>query len=188
MDCGIPAHREQQRARTDGVPRCTVAGPLDRLYSRFMDHMSALRAVLAESSDPLNPSTEQIRELFQRVHRLAVVGISRDPTKAARRVPSYLAAKGYDITPVNPNAERIMGRLAHSTVGAVPDPVELVVVFRPSDEAGGVIHEAMTRPERPAIWLQEGIRADVEAAEARKRGWLVVQDLCTYKVHRALYP
>lgn len=152
-----------------------------------MDHLSALRAVLSSSSDPRNPPVERIQELFGRVHRIAVVGMSRDPTKAARRVPSYLAAKGYDIVPVNPHAERIMGRIAHPTLSDVLEPVELVVVFRPSDQAGAFIREAMTRPERPAIWLQEGIRADPDAREARAGGWLVVQDLCTYKVHRALF-
>lgn len=152
-----------------------------------MDRLSALRAILAESSDPLNPSAGQIQELFEHARRMAVVGMSRDPTKAARRVPSYLAAKGYDIVPVNPHAERILGRLAHPVLSDVLEPVDLVVVFRPSPQAGAVVREAMTRAERPAIWLQEGIRADEEAREARNRGWLVVQDLCTYKVHRALH-
>ena len=152
-----------------------------------MVHLPALEAILRESSDPNNPSAEEIHLLFERLHRLAVVGVSRDPTKAARRVPSYLAAKGYDIVPVNPHAERILGRLAHPTLGDVPEPVEMVVVFRPSAEAGPIIDDATSRPERPAIWLQEGIRADAEAERARSRGFLVVQDLCTYKVHRALY-
>jgi predicted CoA-binding protein len=152
-----------------------------------MDRLSALRGILAHSSDPSNPSAEQIRELFERVRCIAVVGFSRDPTKAARRVPSYLAAKGYDVVPINPKARWIMGRETHATLGDVQEPVDLVVVFRPSSEAGAVVREAMARAERPAIWLQEGIRADEEAREARDRGWIVVQDLCTYKVHRALY-
>jgi predicted CoA-binding protein len=174
-----------------GMGRCAQPAPLPlphgRPYPRLMDHLSALRAILAQSSDPLNPSAERIQRLFERVRRMAVVGMSRDPAKAARRVPSYLAAKGYDVVPVNPNAERIMGRLAHPVLGDVLEPVDLVVVFRPSREAGAVIREATARTERPAIWLQEGIRADEEAREARDHGWVVVQDLCTYKAHRALY-
>ena len=152
-----------------------------------MVHLPAVEALLQESSDPHNPGAEEIHRLFERLHRVAVVGISRDPTKAARRVPSYLAAKGYEIVPVNPHAERILGRLAHPTLADVPEPVEMVVVFRPSAEAGQVIEAAMSRPEQPVIWLQEGIRADTEAERARSRGVLVVQDLCTYKVHRAIY-
>lgn len=152
-----------------------------------MDRLEVVRGILAESSDPSNPSPETLDALFRRLHRLAVVGLSRDISKAARRVPSYLAAKGYEVIPVNPYAERIMGRPARATLAEVTEPVDMVVVFRPSAEAGSVLREAAARPERPAIWLQEGIRNDTEAAAAREAGLLVVQDLCTYKVHRALF-
>lgn len=152
-----------------------------------MDRLEALRRVLADSSDPGNPSAEELSALFERLRRIAVVGISRDPAKAARRVPSYLAAKGYDIVPVNPSAGRILGKVAFARLADVAEPVDMVVVFRPSAEAGGVIRAAAARPERPAIWLQEGIRADGAAGEARRAGLLVVQDLCSYKVHRALF-
>jgi len=152
-----------------------------------MDRLESLRRLLQESSDPDNPPPARIRALFDRLHRIAVVGISRDPTKAARRVPSYLAAKGYEILPVNPHADRILGRQALATLSEISDYLDMVVVFRPSAEAGAIVREAAARPGRPAIWLQEGIRADVEAAEAREKGLLVVQDLCTYKVHRILF-
>ena len=150
-------------------------------------HHLALRRLLEASADRGNPSPEQIEALFLRLHRLAVVGLSRDPTKAARRVPSYLAAQGYEVIPVNPFAERILGRQSIARIADVPGHLDLVVVFRPSAEAGGVVAEASERPGRPAIWLQEGIRADREVDAARQRGLLVVQDLCTYKVHRALF-
>jgi uncharacterized protein len=152
-----------------------------------MDRLDSVRLLLRESSDPDNPPAEGVAALFERLCRIAVVGLSRDPAKAARRVPSYLAAQGYDIYPVNPHAERLLGRLASPTLSEVPDVVDLVVVFRPSAEAGAVVREAMGLAGSPAVWLQEGIRADREAAEARAAGRLVVQDLCTYKVHRALF-
>lgn len=152
-----------------------------------MDRLESLRRLLRESSDPDNPPPEKIRDLFERLHRIAVVGLSRDPMKAARRVPSYLAAKGYEVIPVNPNADRILGRQAVGTLAEITDYLDMVVVFRPSAEAAAVVREAAARPARPAIWLQEGIRADEEAAQARAEGRLVIQDLCTYKVHRALY-
>jgi predicted CoA-binding protein len=152
-----------------------------------MQRLRALRRILAESSDRSNPEPERIEALFQRLHRIAVVGLSRDPSKAARRVPSYLAAQGYEVIPVNPHANRMMGRPAVARLADVDDHLDLVVVFRPSDEAGAIITEAAARPGRPAIWLQEGIRSDDEAAAARAQGRLVVQDLCTYKVHRAIF-
>lgn len=152
-----------------------------------MDRLASLRRLLAESSDPHNPPAEALEDLFHRLHRLAVVGLSRDPAKAARRVPSYLAAKGYEVVPVNPHAGRLLGRDAVSRLADVGAPLDMVVVFRPSAEADPVVREAAARDDRPAIWLQEGIRADGAAAEARAAGRLVVQDLCTYKVHRLLF-
>jgi predicted CoA-binding protein len=65
----------------------------------------------------------------------------------------------------------------------VPGAVDMVMIFRPSDKAGTFVREALARAERPAIWLSEGIRADEEIAEARRRGVTAVQDLCAYKVH-----
>jgi predicted CoA-binding protein len=118
--------------------------------------------------------------------RIAVVGMSRFPEKPAKRVPAYLAAHGYDVVPVNPNAERVIGRPAYPTLAEVPGEVDLVMIYRPSDQAGAFVREALARPERPAIWLSEGIRADEEVAQARREGVMAVQDLCAYKVHVAL--
>lgn len=147
---------------------------------------ATLQAVLDASSDRNNPDADQIHRMVRETLRIAVVGISRDPAKAARRVPSYLAAKGGDIVPINPSAERILGKPVRRSLADVDEPVDLVLVFRPSTEAGAIMREAAARPEKPFIWLQEGIRDDAAAAELRSQGLSVVQDLCMYKVHKAL--
>lgn len=147
---------------------------------------AGLQRILESSSDSENPGAEDLRDLFEHVQRIAVIGLSRSPEKAARRVPAYLAAQGYEIVPVNPNADRILGRRAYDRLADVPGAVDMVVIFRPSAEAGRFVEEAAARPERPAIWLQQGIRADEEIAAARAAGITAVQDLCTYLVHRAL--
>lgn len=152
-----------------------------------MDNLQELRSLLEASGDPDNPTPEQLEQLLERARHIGVVGLSRFPEKAARRVPSYLAAKGYDVVPINPNARRIFGRDVYETLSDVPDALDLVIVFRPSSEAGRFVTEAAGRPERPAIWLQEGIFADPEIAAARAKGLLAVQDLCVFKVHRALH-
>ncbi len=153
-----------------------------------MDPLLPVIRLLEVSSDPANPSPEVLRDLFEQMRRIAVIGLSRDPLKAARRVPSYLAARGYDVVPVNPHADRILGQVARATLAEVEPPVDLVLVFRPTGQAGSFVAEAASRPDRPAIWLQEGIHADEEVTEARNAGLVVIQDLCAYKVHRALYP
>ncbi len=151
-----------------------------------MDELTELRRLLEASSDRDNPSEETLVELLGNVRHIAVIGLSRHMEKPARRVPSYLAAKGFDVIPVNPNADRLLGRTSYPTLSEVPGPVDLVLVFRPSSDAGPFVVEAMGRPEKPAIWLQSGIVAPKEAAVARAAGRTVVQDLCIFRVHRVL--
>jgi len=139
------------------------------------------------SADPHNPDVEELDRIVHEVRTIAVVGISRDPKKAARRVPSYMAAKGYEIIPVNPFAERILGRESVADLDALDGPVDMVQIFRPSAEAGPIMRQAAARPEKPVIWLQEGIRDDDVAAELREQGVTVVQDMCFYRVHRSAH-
>jgi predicted CoA-binding protein len=152
-----------------------------------MDRLLEVHRLLAASSDADNPSPEELQTLLERVERVGVVGLSRFPEKAARRVPSYLAAKGYDVVPINPKADRILGRAVYAHLTDVPHELDLVIVFRPSGEAGPFVEEVARRPERSAVWLQEGILADKEIAVARAAGVTAVQDLCAFKVHRALF-
>jgi predicted CoA-binding protein len=126
---------------------------------------AALDGVLATSTDRGNPGGDEVRDLLERTRRIAVVGMSRHPEKPSLRVPAYLLSKGYEV---------------------VPGSVDMVMIFRPSEQAGEFVREALARPERPAIWLSEGIRADADVAEARRKGVIAVQDLCAYKVHSAL--
>jgi predicted CoA-binding protein len=151
-----------------------------------MNGLEQLERIRAESSDPENPSAEELDEIVTSARTIGVVGMSRDPAKAARRVPSYMAAKGYDVIPINPNADRILGREAFDCITDVEQPVDIVLIFRPPAHAAEVVRKAARRPEKPVIWLQERILAPDAAAEARAAGYTVVQDLCIYKVHRAL--
>jgi uncharacterized protein len=161
-------------------------GPLYFFNSLLVDRLLPVRRLLDASSDRDNPSAEELDELFHRMRTIAVVGISRDPLKTARRIPSYLAAKGYEIIPVNPVASRILGKDAIPSLDALTDPVDMVLLFRPSNQVGAFVIQATERPERPTIWLQEGITAETEIRAARANGICAVQDLCSYKVHRAL--
>ena len=153
-----------------------------------MDGLVELQNLLDESGDRDNPNPEELKELMESVRSIAVVGISRNPEKPARRVPAYLASKGYDVIPVNPFVDEILGKKARDSLKDVSEPVDMVLVFRPAEEAAKIAEAAMGRDERPAIWLQKGIRADEVASIARGLGFTVVQDLCTYEVHRALKP
>lgn len=151
-----------------------------------MDEFPRLQQILDRSHDPENPGPEEIKMILETVESIAVVGISGNPEKAARRVPSYLASQGYDIVPVNPFLDKALGKDARDSLTDVAEPVDMVLVFRPSEEAAEVAESAMEREERPVIWLQEGIRADEVASRARSQGIRMIQDLCAYRAHRAL--
>src|SRR5688572_5923275 len=146
-----------------------------------------LERVLRSSGDAArNPNPDEMRRLIRRIERIAVVGMSRDPMKAARRVPSYLAAMGAQIIPINPHAGRMVGKPVRKSLEDVTEAVDMVLIFRPSNQVAPFVRTAAARPEKPVIWLPEGVRDDVAAGEARAAGRIVVQDLCIYRVHRAL--
>ena len=162
------------------------AGAFKTERPSMSDPLARIAALLAASGDPANPDPETLRELLESTRMVAVVGLSRNPAKAARRVPSYLAAKGMEVIPINPHADRILGRAANSTLDQVEEAVDLVLIFRPSEQAGSFVDQAARRPEEPAIWLQTGIQSPEAVARAREAGRIVVQDLCIFQVHRSL--
>ena len=147
-----------------------------------------LQALLDESADRHNPDADGMKRLLDSVKTIAVVGISRNPEKPARKVPAYLAAAGYEIVPVNPFVDEIFGKQAADSLDEVTRPLDMVLVFRPSAEAAEVAENALARTEQPAIWLQKEIQADEVAAKARGQGVTMVQDLCAYEIHKAIFP
>ena len=178
------SHRGRTVATHSPPGRCGT--PRAPLSSPPVDTLTELSRLLEASTDDGNPSADELVALLEGVKHIAVVGLSRNLEKPARRVPSYLAAKGFDVIPVNPHADRLLGRRSYATLAEVPPPVDLVLIFRPSREAGRFVEEAMGRSDRPAIWLQTGIRAEPQVRAAREEGRTVVQDLCIFRVHRVL--
>ena len=128
---------------------------------------------------------EQIRKFYS-LKNIAVVGMSKNPEKAAYYVPKYLADRGYNIIPVNPTADEIMGKKCYHEIDEVQDSVDIVDVFRPSDQVLPVI-EAAIKKNPKVIWLQEGIH-NAEAEElARKAGIEVVFNRCMLAEHGRLF-
>jgi predicted CoA-binding protein len=122
-------------------------------------------------------------EILQRFRRVAVVGISADPNRPSHEVATYLRRVGYDIVPVNPTLSTWEGLPCVANLAAVPPPLEVVDIFRRSDQAGAVVDEAIAAGAR-AVWMQIGV-IDAGAAErARAAGLLVVMDRCMLREHR----
>lgn len=118
---------------------------------------------------------------------IAVVGLSKDPTKPAHTVPRYLQHHGYKIIPVNPfGGAELLGEKVYNKVSEIEENVDLVVVFRPGSEVVGVMEDALTRQDIQGIWLQEGITSTEGEKLATERDLIFVQDKCTFKEHRRL--
>lgn len=132
---------------------------------------------------------EGLAELLD-VDRIAVIGCSTTPGKAAHDVPAYLQRHGYEVHPVNPFADEVLGRPAHDSLADVPEPVDLVDVFRPSEEVPGIVDETIERREGhgdvEGLWLQLGISDDAAAERAETAGLRVVQDRCIKVEHGRL--
>ena len=119
--------------------------------------------------------------------RLAVVGCSSTPGKAAHDVPAYLREHGYEVTPVNPYADEIFGEEPADSLTDVDREIDTVCVFRPSEEVAGIVDDALEREDVHVIWTQLGIRDDEAAHRAEAAGKTVVQDRCMKVEHRRLY-
>lgn len=130
---------------------------------------------------------EHIKHLFQTARTIASVGVSSDVTKDSFGVVTYLHARGYRIIPVNPKAERIIGAKVFHDLLEIPDQqrVDVVQVFRPADEAPGIVEKAI-RIGASCVWLQEGIVSEDAAAIARAAGLTIVMDRCMMQEHRRL--
>ena len=115
---------------------------------------------------------------------MAVVGASRDPGKSAHAVPRQMQLHGWRIIPVNPFADELFGEKVYRTLAGIPEPVDIVDVFRPSEQAADVAAQAAAIGAK-ALWLQQGIASDEARAIAEAAGMDFVEDLCI-AVERAL--
>jgi len=127
---------------------------------------------------------EQIRDILS-FKKVAVIGMSKHSSKAAHYVPKYLSDNGFDVTPVNPTADEILGKKCFDSVSEINEDIEIVDIFRPSDQVLLVIQEAIKKKPK-VIWLQEGIHNSEAEELARKAGIKVVYNRCMLAEHRRL--
>lgn len=116
---------------------------------------------------------------------IAVVGLSRDPAKAAHAVPAGLKAAGFRIVPVNPEAQQLLGEPAYASLAHIPFPIEVVLVFRPAQYAPAIAEQAVAIGAK-ALWLQKGISSSRARDIAQRAGLRYVEDRCA-GVERARY-
>jgi predicted CoA-binding protein len=125
-------------------------------------------------------------EILKQYSRVAVVGASDDPERPSNIVINYLNRHGYNVIPVNPKASQIMGRQAYADLLSIPEKVEIVDIFRKSEEVGEIVEQAIKIGAR-VVWMQEGVINEEAAARARAAGLDVVMDKCMKKTHEKYY-
>jgi predicted CoA-binding protein len=122
-------------------------------------------------------------DILRKYKTIAVVGLSNNPMRPSHGVSEYMKHQGYRIIPVNPGHSEILGEKAYRTLEDIPEPVEIVNIFRRSDQVGPVVDSAI-KVGAKVVWMQEGIENEEAAEKARAAGLEVVMDRCILKEHR----
>ncbi|SPP65380.1 CoA-binding protein [Nitrospira lenta] len=125
---------------------------------------------------------DTIQQILADCRTIAVVGASSNPARASNHVAAYMKTHGYRVIPVNPNERTVIGEPAYPSLTAVPGPIDLVDIFRKSEDVLPIVEEAIVRGAK-AIWMQEGVINEAAAQLAREAGLAVVMDRCWLKDH-----
>ena len=132
-----------------------------------------------------NPDEDEIRALLKRAKTIAVVGFSPKPYRASHNVARQMQRMGYRIIPVRPGITSGLGETAYPDLASVPDPVDIVDVFRASDKTTPVFEECL-RLGLKTIWLQDGVVNEEAAARARAAGMTVIMNRCVLRDYTRL--
>jgi len=124
---------------------------------------------------------------FYGLKNIAVVGMSKNEGKAAHYVPKYLINHGYNVIPVNPTANEILGRKSYPAVSSVPEKIDIVDIFRPSKDVPAVVRDALKKEGIKVIWMQEGIYSEEAERVAKEKGIKVVYNRCMLAEHMRLF-
>jgi len=132
-----------------------------------------------------NPSDDELKQIYADTKTIAVVGASNDEKKPGHSIPAYLQSQGYKIIPVNPRGGEIFGEQVRASLADIDEPIDVVDVFRPSEETPEIARQAVEVGAK-VLWLQTGISSDEAERIAREGGLTVVMNTCMGATHRRL--
>lgn len=124
-------------------------------------------------------------QLLRKAKKIAVVGLSSHRLRPSYGVSQYMQSAGYRIIPVNPAESEVLGEKAYATLDEIPEPVDIVNIFRRSEFVPDIV-DAAIRIGAKCVWMQEGVIHQQAAAKARAAGLEVVMDSCILKEHRKM--
>ena len=132
-----------------------------------------------------NPSSQEIENLLKRVNRIAVVGLSPKEDRPSNRVAKYLIDQGYQVIPVNPGQNEILGLKCYRSLKDIPFEVDLADLFLRADRVPGAVDQALDKKIK-GIWMQLGIYLRDAGEKAKKAGSFVVMDKCIKIEHEKM--
>lgn len=135
----------------------------------------------------VNSNSEEIKKIFEQTKTVAIIGCSPNPDKASNMVASYLKSVGFNIVPVYPKEEEILGEKVYRSLNDIPFKVDMVDIFRKPDVIASVVDEAIKRGDIDIVWTQLGLVNNEAANKAKESGMKVVQNKCTKIEHRAIF-
>jgi uncharacterized protein len=130
-----------------------------------------------------NPDAEARCALLKKTKTIAVVGLSPNAARPSYGVSQSMQGFGFRVIPVHPAAKEILGEKVYATLADIPEPIDLVDVFRSAEFIDGVVDECLALGLK-AIWIQEGIVNEAAAARAQAGGMTVIMDRCIYRDYR----
>jgi len=131
-------------------------------------------------------SDSELRAIYA-LKNIAVVGMSKNEEKPSNFVPKYLIEHGFNVIPVNPTYTEIMGKKSYQTISQIPDLIDIVDVFRKSEDVPAVVMEAVKKPGIKVVWMQEGIYNEEAETRAKENGMDVVFNRCMMAEHKRLF-
>ncbi len=135
----------------------------------------------------VNSNKEEMREIFESVKTIAVLGLSPDESKASNHVASYLKEVGYKIVPVYPKHDVILGEKVYRSLAEIPFEVDMVDIFRKPAAFDAIADACIARGDIKVFWGQIGLVNNYAAEKAKDAGMKVVQNYCTMVEHKALF-
>src|SRR5882672_2662194 len=132
-----------------------------------------------------NATSAEIAEILRAARVIAVIGASLKPERPAHWISVYLKEQGYKVIPVNPGHTEILGDKCYKSLSEIPEPVDIVDIFREPGAVPGIVDEAIAKKAK-VVWMQEGIVNNAAAEKAKTAGLKVVQNKCIYKEHAQL--
>ena len=130
-------------------------------------------------------NSPELKEIYQNIKIIAVVGLSDNEARPSYEVASYLKNQGYKIIPVNPMIGEWRGEKSYPSLSDIPGPVDVVDVFRKSEFVDEIVEQAIKIGAK-VVWMQEGVVNETAAQKGRAAGLTVVMDQCMMKEHKKL--